>query len=144
MYLYKKDAHILGCVPWSLYSYTLRTQTGIDREPSQVGVTVPYDLCWNSRLGSSCPSTIVSASLQQTADAAVLCVLLFICPSVLSYGNKLKSDQLEEMGSCFVGAPSAPQGPPKQVEGEETRKIEGDKVLKGCWIEKANKRGSCF
>lgn len=48
------------------------------------------------------------------------------------------------MGSGSVGAPPAPQGPPKQVAGEEIRWNEGNKVLKGCWIDKANKQGSCF
>lgn len=123
------------------FVYTLKTQTCIERDPSQVGVTVPRDFCWNSRLGPSCPSTNVSVSLRQRAGATVFSVH----PSIpLPYGDNLKSDHEEEMGSGSVGAPPAPQGPPKQVAGEEIRWNEGNKALKGWWIDKANKQGSCF
>lgn len=60
------------------------------------------------------------------------------------------SGHQEEVGSGFVCAPPAPQGPTKQVEGEEIRKDEGNKVLMGCWIDKTNKQvsrrgvSSCF
>ncbi len=39
-------------------------------------------------------------------------------------------------------SPPAPQGPTKQVEGEEIRKNEGNKVSTRCWIDKTNKQGS--
>lgn len=63
-------------------------------------------------------------------------------PSVpFSYGE---SDHSQEMGSGFVGAPTAPQGPPKQVAGGEITGNEGSEVREGCGIDKPNKRGCWF
>lgn len=95
-----------------------------------MGVTVPRDFCWNSRLGLSCPSAAVSMSLQPRSGAAVFSLCPSVHPPFLPYGVKLVYDHQEEMGSGFVCAPPAPQGPPKQVEGGgQIRKNEGNKVI---------------
>lgn len=46
------------------------------------------------------------------------------------------------MGSGFVCTPAAPQGPPKQVEGERNEEKMGKKLSEGCRIDKANRQGS--
>lgn len=93
-------------------SICLDAQRGIERDPSQVGVTVPRGLWWNSGLGSSCPNSAVSQSLWQRAGDLQS---LFVCPFLLPDGFELVHDHQEEMGSCFMCTSPSTQGPSKQV-----------------------------
>lgn len=71
---------VVVCV--CIHAYTPQTQAVIERDPSQVGVTVPRDFGWNSRLGSTRPSSAVSVNLQLRAGAAALSVHPSVCPSL--------------------------------------------------------------
>lgn len=72
-------------------------------DPSQVGVTVPCDLCRHSGQGSSCPCPPLRPSSLS---------------KILSYGDELESECTEEAAPGFVGPPRASQGPTEQVEGK--------------------------
>lgn len=79
-------------------------------DPSQVGVTVPCDLCRNSGHGSSCPFALLAESCAPLRPSSL--------SKTPSYGHELKSECTEEMAPGFVGPPPASQGPTEQVEGK--------------------------
>lgn len=76
---------------------------------SQVGVTVPCDLCRNSGHGASCPFALLAESRAPLRPSSL--------SKILSYGDELKSECTEETAPGFVGTPP-PQGPSEQVEGK--------------------------
>lgn len=82
-------------------------------------VSLPHVTCQrNSRLGLCHPSAAGLVSLQSNAEETASTLLLSI-PVFQPYGVRLRFGFKEEMGSGFVCAPAAPQGPPKEVESEK-------------------------
>lgn len=74
---------------------------------SQVGVTVPCDLCRNSGHGSSCPFALLAESCAPLRLSSL--------SKILSYRE---SECTDEMAPGFVGTAPTSQGPTEQVEGQ--------------------------